>query len=146
MQPSWLLEWRLSDGGEEIVDGRRGYRLRATRITGVTLRSPALIYDEAVAVVDAELGVITRLTSYAAGRPTERRELRDVRVPASMNPEDFRVRTPPGVRVEQEAGPFDEAPDPVRQAVRTAEQIGRVVGPVVSRAAGFLGSLRSHSQ
>ena len=146
VQPSWLLEWRLSDGGEEIVDGRRGYRLRATRITGVTLRSPALIYDEAVAVVDAELGVVTRLTSYAGGRPTERRELRDVRVPASMNPEDFRVRTPPGVRVEQEAGPFDEAPDPVRQVVRTAEQIGRVVGPVVSRAAGFLGSLRSRGR
>jgi hypothetical protein len=146
VQPSWLLEWRLSDGGEEIVDGRRGYRLRATRITGVTLRSPALIYDVAVAVVDAELGVITRLTSYAAGRPTERRELRDVRVPASMNPEDFRVQTQAGGRIEQEAGPFDEAPDPVRQVIRTAEQIGRAIGPVVSRAADFLGSLRSHGQ
>jgi hypothetical protein len=146
VQPSWLLEWRLSDGGEEIVDGRRGYRLRATRITGVTLRSPALIYDEAVAVVDAELGVITRLTSYAAGRPTGRRELRRVRVPASVNPEDFRVQTQAGGRAEQEAGPFDEAPDPVRQVIRTAEQISRVIGPAVSRTAGFLGSLRSHDQ
>lgn len=147
MDPSWLLECRLADGGEEIVAGRRGYRVRATRIPGVTLRRPPLAYDAAVAVIDAELGIVTRLTSYAAGRPAERRELRDVRIPASANPEEeFRVRTPPGGRVEQEAGPFDEAPEPLRQAVRTAQQIGRIAGPAVSRAAGFLGSLKSRGQ
>jgi outer membrane lipoprotein-sorting protein len=142
---SWLLEWRLADGGVEIVDGRRGYRVRATRVQGATLGSRLLIYGAAVAVIDAELGVITRLTSYAAGIPTARWELRDVRVPVSTSAADFRVTTPPGGRVEQETGPFDEAPEPVRQVVRTAEQIGRVVGPVVTRAAEFLSSLKSRS-
>ena len=107
---------------------------------------PSLIYDAAVAVIDAELGVVTRLTSYAAGRPIARWDLRAVRVPAPMNPEDFRLTTPPGRRVQQEAGPFDEAPEPVRQVVRTAEQIARVVGPAMSRAAAFVGSFRSHGE
>ncbi|MBO0770072.1 MAG: hypothetical protein J2P35_01285 [Actinobacteria bacterium] len=147
MDPSWLLEWRLADGGEEIVSGRRGYRVRGTRIPGVTLSGPSLIYDAAVAVIDAELGVITRLTSYAAGRPAQRWELRDLRIPAPADlAGQFRIRTPPGGRVEQESGPFDEAPEPLRQAVQTAQQIGRVVGPVVSKAAGFLGSLRSRGR
>jgi hypothetical protein len=145
LQSSRLLEWRLADGGVEIVDGRRGFRVRATRLQGVTLRRPVLIYDAAVAVIDAELGIITRLSSYAAGIPMARWELRDVRAPASTSAEDFRVQTPPGARVEKETGPFDAAPEPVRQVVRTAEQIGRVVGPVVTRAADFLGSLRSRS-
>jgi hypothetical protein len=142
---SWLLEWRLADGGAEIVDGRPGYRVRVTRVKGVSLQRQVLIYDAAVAVIDAELGVVTRLTSYAAGIPMARWELRGIRVPASTSAADFEVQTPPGARVEQETGPFDEAPDPLRQVVRTAEQIGRVVGPVVTRAADFLGSLRSRS-
>jgi hypothetical protein len=147
LQASWLLEWRLADGGEEIVDGRRGYRVRATRVPGATVHSgPSLIYDAAVAVIDAELGIITRLTTYAAGRQIERWELRDIRRTASADAAEFRAPTAPEARVEQESGPFDEAPEPIRQAVRTAEQIGRVVGPVVSRAAGFLGSLKSRGQ
>jgi hypothetical protein len=145
--PSWLLEWRLADGGEETVDGRPGFRVRATRIQGVTLRGPSPICDAAVAVIDAELGLITRLTSYASGKPVERWELRDVRWAAPGFPEEeFRIETPPGGRVEQEKGPLDEAPEPLREVVRTAEQIGRAIGPVVSKAAGFLGSLRSRGQ
>lgn len=93
LRPSWLLQWRLSGGDGEIVDGRRGFRVRAASIPGVTSRGgPTLSYDAAVAVIDAELGVITRLTSYAAGRAIGRWELRTVRVLASTNPEDFRIR------------------------------------------------------
>ena len=146
MQPSWLLAWRLADGGAEIVGGRPGHRVRAMRIPGVTLTGPALAYDSAVAVIDTELGVITRLTCYAAGEPTERRQLRDVRVLAPTDAAEFRVSAAPGARAAAEAGPFDAAPEPLRQVVRAAEQANRIVGPVVSRAADFLSSLRSRRQ
>ncbi|HXZ66908.1 MAG TPA: hypothetical protein VEH05_19370 [Streptosporangiaceae bacterium] len=146
MQPSWLLGWRLADGGAGIVGGRPGHRVRATRIPGVTLTGPALAYDSAVAVIDTELGVITRLTCYAADEPTERRELRDVRVLAPTDAAEFRVRAAPDPQAAQQPGPFDAAPEPVRQVVRAAEQAGRIVGPVVSRAADFLNSLRSRGQ
>ncbi len=146
MDPSWLLEWRLADGGAGVVSGRPGYRVRATRIPGVTLTGPVLAYDAAVAVIDAGLGLITRLTCYAAGKPTERRELRDVQPLASADAAEFRIQTPPGERVTAEAGPFDAAPEPVKQVVRAAEQAARIVGPAVSRAADFLSSLRSRGQ
>ncbi len=146
MQPSWLLEWRLADGGAGIVGGRPSYRVRATRIPGVTLTGPALAYDSAIAVIDTELGVITRLTCYAAGEPTERRELRDARVLAPTDAAEFGVRAAPDPQAARQPGPFDDAPEPLRQVVRAAEQAGRIVGPVVSRAADFLSSLRSRGQ
>lgn len=146
LQPSWLLEWRLADGGAAIGGDRRGYRVRATRVPGVTLAGPALAYDSAIAVIDADLGVITRLTCYAAGEPTERRELRDARVLGPTDATEFRVRAAPDPQAAQQPGPFDAAPEPLRQVVRAAEQAGRIVGPVVSRAADFLSSLRSRGQ
>jgi hypothetical protein len=97
VHPSWLLECRLAEGGEEFVGGRRW-------------------------------------------------ELHDLHRPASTDQADFRIRTPPSARVEQETGPLDEAPEPLRQVVRTAEQIGRVVGPAASRAADVLGSLLSRGR
>ena len=106
-------------------------------------RSPIL--DSAVAVIDAELGVITRLTSYTAGRPIARWELRDLRLDAA-DVAEFRIRTSPGERVEREQGSLDEAPEPLRHVVRTAEEVGRAVGPVVSKAARFLGSLESRGK
>jgi hypothetical protein len=39
--------------------------------------SPGLLFPAAIAVIDAELGIILRLTSYVGDKPVDRSELRD---------------------------------------------------------------------
>lgn len=90
--PSWLLECRLAGGELVTADGRPGYRVSVAPGPG---GRDGLIFRSAVAVIDAELGVILRLTRYLGGRPAERQELRDL----GPGPRDFRVDIPPGLPV-----------------------------------------------
>ena len=75
---SWLLQVRLAGGEPITVDGRRAYRVQAGRGGALATPSTALLFRAAVAVVDAELGIVLRLASYASGKPVRRYELRDI--------------------------------------------------------------------
>jgi hypothetical protein len=72
------------------------------------------MFSPAVAVVDAELGILLSLTSYLGGRPVRRYELRNVAGPVS--PGDFRVHLPPGLRLEQETDPLQGVRDATKAA------------------------------
>jgi hypothetical protein len=117
---SWLLECRLSDGTLVMARDRPAYRVNVAR--GDAPWSVSLMFSPAVAVVDAELGILLSLTSYLGGQPVRRSELRDISGPAS--PGDFRVHLPPGLRVEQETDPFQG----VREATKTARDFLRRMG------------------
>jgi hypothetical protein len=63
---SWLLECSLPGGAEIMAGNRRGYQIS---ITGGVSPSQFLVFFPAEAVVDAELGVLLRLTCYVDGKP-----------------------------------------------------------------------------
>jgi hypothetical protein len=98
--PSWLLRCALADGMPVTTGGRPGYRLAVTKRPAGT--SP-MIYPAAVAVVDAETGVIQRLTYYIGNRAVERHELHDVTPAAGA---DFTVDLPVGLPVVEETPRF----------------------------------------
>ena len=63
-----------------------------------------MIFPAAVAVVDAETGIVLRLTSYIGEQPVRRCELRDI----TATPGDFTIDIPPGLPVVEETGPFGD--------------------------------------
>jgi hypothetical protein len=117
---SWLLECRLSDGTLVMARDRPAYRVNVAR--GDAPWSFSLMFSPAVAVVDAELGILLSLTSYLGGQPVRRYELRDIAGPAS--PGEFRVHIPPGLRLEQETDPWEG----VREATKTVRNFLRRMG------------------
>jgi hypothetical protein len=117
---SWLLECRLSDGTLVMARDRPAYRVNVAR--GDAPWSFSLMFSPAVAVVDAELGILLSLTSYLGGQPVRRYELRDIAGPAS--PGEFRVHIPPGLRLEQETDPWEG----VREATKAARNFLRRMG------------------
>ncbi len=117
---SWLLECRLADGTLVMAGDRPAYRVNVAR--GDAPWSVSLMFSPAVAVVDAELGILLSLTSYFADQPVRRYELRDIA--SSASPGDFRVQLPPGLRVEQETDPFQG----VREATKSARDFLRRMG------------------
>jgi hypothetical protein len=79
---SWLLDrdLDLSGGTEAWVGGRRAYRIvaRYRDVARLGMGWWQRLFFPAVAVVDAETGLVLRLTRFKGGRPTLRQELRDV--------------------------------------------------------------------
>jgi hypothetical protein len=72
-EPSWLLRCWLAGGTSVLVGGRPADRIDVVRrhdCPWIFMTAPA-----AVALVDAELGVIARLTSYIGGKSVWRFEL-----------------------------------------------------------------------
>jgi hypothetical protein len=61
-----------------------------------------MMFPAAVAVVDAELGIVQRLTFYIGGKPVQRYELRDI----TASDQEFRADLPPGLTVTEETGPL----------------------------------------
>ena len=80
--PAWLLAgWRLSAGGAVTVAGRPGLRVvaepaRAGQADAATHLHRFFSLIEAV--LDPDLGIALRLTSYSGDRPATRAELRNV--------------------------------------------------------------------
>jgi hypothetical protein len=74
LDPSGLLEHRLSGGAETTVGGRRGYRLRVAPYGPAT---PGMIFADDV-VADAELGILLRAICHTASEVEAWYELRDV--------------------------------------------------------------------
>jgi hypothetical protein len=88
--PSCLLRWWLSGGTTVLVaGGRPAWRINASRRPGD--KSLAQLFPAAVAVVDADLGLVLRLTSYIGARAVQRLELRDI----TTHVDDFQVEIPP---------------------------------------------------
>ena len=74
--PAWLLDgWRLSSDGPARIDGRDGQHVRAEPAGG---RWTPMPYSSVEAVVDAELGVLLRLTHYFRGSAVACVELREL--------------------------------------------------------------------
>jgi hypothetical protein len=98
--PSWLLRCWLS-GGTMVPAGSRGtYRLNAGRRQGDD--SLALMFPAAVAVVDADMGLVLRMTSYIGANPVQHHEFRDVTTDVG----DFRVKIPGDLPTVEESRPF----------------------------------------
>ena len=84
---SWLLgaDLELSGGTEVWLGTRRAYRITARYRDGAQPGTGwwEQLFFPAVAVVDAETGLVLRLTRFKGGRPALRQELRDVTAPGA---------------------------------------------------------------
>ena len=98
--PSWLLRCWLAGGASVLAGDRPAYRIDVVRRHDYSF---LMTFPAAVAVVDAELGVIVRLTSYIGGTPVQKYELEDLAARA----DEFRVDLPADLPV-TEGGPFDD--------------------------------------
>jgi hypothetical protein len=110
---SWLLygSLDLSGGSEVWLAGRRAYRIVARYREETLLGSTGWLerlFFPAVAVVDAETGLVLRLTRFRGGRPAARRELRDV---TPLEPEaSFGFTPPDGLPVRDAETPREQSP------------------------------------
>lgn len=146
---SWLLGCRLSGGAEISYRGRRAYQLRAAKGDDGWWTAPVL-YFPADVIVDAELGCLLRLVSFAGDKPESWYELSGIGtepVPAA----EFHLDIPPGVRVVEQTGhPFTDwaaiMPGATGCAVRTAADVVRRTNDAVSATRSFLDDLRGRSR
>ncbi len=95
--PSWLLRCTLSGGAMVMAGDHSAFRISATRRT--TGGEAATMLFPAASLIDAELGIILRLTFYIGDKPVHRYELRDVTTSVS----DFRPQIPAGLPVIEQA-------------------------------------------
>jgi hypothetical protein len=105
---AWLLRFRLSGGEPVAAGGRRGYQITARPadgrawsfgghyVSGQELPAPA------VAVVDADSGVLLRLTAFSGERPALHAELRELTFEPQPRDDDFRIAPSPGVIVTEQ--------------------------------------------
>jgi outer membrane lipoprotein-sorting protein len=146
---SWLLRCRLSGGAEISYRGRRAYQLRASR-DGDGWHPAPLPSFPADAIVDAELGCLLRLISFAGDRPASWYELSGIGT-EPVPPREFRLDIPPGVRVVEATGnPFTDSaavmPGAAGTVVRTAADVVRRTSDAVSATRSFLDDLRGRSR
>jgi hypothetical protein len=139
---SWLLLLDLAVDSRVEFQGRPALRINA-RNRDAGRPFPLLVFsDRMELLVDAELGIALRLTSYQGAVPVIRQELRDLRIlETAPGPTAYRLAPPPGGRtVQGTGGPFQDSglPGPV-QAVAGAAATA-VGGAVV--LLGILGSKR----
>ena len=94
-----------------------------------------MIFPAAVAVVDAEFGIVRRLTFYIGGKPVQRYELRGI----TASDEEFRADLPPGLTITEETGPRDDfrdgRPPPPNLPLAIATAIGRQAAVEAGKAA-----------
>jgi hypothetical protein len=117
-----LLPVHVSDVLETEVSGRRGFALRALPPTAGAGHVLTGRLEGADLVIDAELGIVTRLSSYQGDSLLQRYEFRGV-APLSADGHELTVDIPPGVPLEHsDGGPLDEldVPPAMRSALRTA--------------------------
>ena len=105
---AWLLGCRLSGGEPVAAGGRRGYQITARPadgwawsfsghyVSGQELPAPA------VAVVDADSGVLLNLTAFSGGQPALHAELRELTFGPQPRDDDFRIAPSPGVIVTEQ--------------------------------------------
>jgi len=123
---SWLLTCDLSGEEEITVHGRRAYRFAAARDFWPGPFGPlAKLMFPVVAVVDAETGLLVRLTMYKGGKPVVRHELRDVEPGGAGG--DFGFDVPAGLTVVEasEEDPPHREWDPGVSAIDAAMKAAR---------------------
>jgi len=94
------------------------------------------MFPAAVAVVDAELGIVLRLTYYIGAKAVQRHELRDI----TSETGGFQVDLPAGLPTVEETGPFDDfkqagAPRPASIPLNLAGLVARHAAAEAARAA-----------
>jgi hypothetical protein len=134
--PSWLLACRLSGGAPAMEGGRPAYRINVAR--GDAPWSLSLMFPAAVAVVDAERGILLRLTSYIGGKQVRRYELLDI----TTGTGDFHVDIPPGLPTSEETSLFGDIrhdgssqPVTVNIPLKVASEVARQVATEATKAA-----------
>jgi hypothetical protein len=123
---SWLLTCDLSGQEEITVRGRRAYRFAAARdFWPGPFGALAKLMFPVVAVVDAETGLLVRLTTYKGGKPVLRHELRDVEPGGGGG--DFGFDVPAGLTVVEasEEDPPHQEWDPGVSAIDAAKKAAR---------------------
>jgi outer membrane lipoprotein-sorting protein len=101
LDPAWLLNgWRLAVVGPASVAGRDGIRIRAIA-AGTADNGADALFNRADVVVDAELGVLLRNTTYFEEQPATRTELRGLK---PLDDTSFRIEPEPGMRVVTDSG------------------------------------------
>ena len=127
---SWLLGCWLSGGAPVMAGGRPAHVINVAR--GRADWAFSLMFPTAVAVVDAELGILLRLTSYLGGKPVQRCELRDVTAGAG----DFRATIPPDLPTVEETRRTDGGPPPpVNLPVKVASVVAQQLAQEATKAA-----------
>jgi hypothetical protein len=139
LDPSWLLGCGLSGGTPAAAGGRAAYRINVARGAAGSWLSLPWLFPGAVAVVDAETGIVLRLTSFIGDRPVRRCELRDITAAAG----DLTIDIPPGLPVTGETGPRDDryprgpyrTGPPLKEAGAAAGQVAAGVAKEVAKEA-----------
>ena len=112
LDPAWMLDWGLTGGQPVRLNDRAGFLVRIHR-PGRSAQNPPQRMTPAVAVVDAELGILLRLTVCSGGRPYSRHELRQLVSRAPRDPSEFVVPIPAGTPTVADTGRMlDEANAP----------------------------------
>jgi hypothetical protein len=136
--PAWLLSgWQLAVIGAASVAGRDGIRIRA--VTAATADNGAGDrFTRADLVVDAELGILLRRTTYVNNQPATRTELRSLRPLDEKT--DFRIVPGSGMRtVTDSGGPFGD-----RNLPRPAEAAATAATLAAAGAVAVTGWLEKH--
>ena len=147
LDPSWLLACGLSGGIPVTAGGRAAYRINVARGAAGPSLSVLWLFPGSVAVVDAETGLVLRLTSYIGDRPVRRCELRDITTTTG----DLTIDIPPDLPVTEETGPGADRHArrpyrtglPLKEAGAAAGQAAAVVAKEAAKeaakaAGGFL--------
>ncbi len=114
------------------------------------MAAPVLFFPADV-IVDAELGCLLRLISFAGDRPESWYELSGIGIGTEPVPAaEFRLDIPPGVRVVEETGhPVTDTtavmPGPAGTVIRAAADVVRRTSDAVSATRSFLDDLRGRS-
>jgi hypothetical protein len=139
VDPAWLLDWRLTGGAEVIEGGRRGLRIRI----GERWQADHAGFRSAPvdAVIDAELGILLRLTRAQDGRPAQQQVLADLRLREPRDASDFKIEIPIGTRVVQDTGGLTDRLD-MPAPVQTAVQMAGKAAAAAARVGSFLESVR----
>jgi hypothetical protein len=138
LDPAWLLTgWRLSLTGPASIAGRNGIRIRAVAARTADNGADNL-FTRADVVVDAELGVLLRNTTYVNDQPATRTELRDLC--GLDETTSFRIVPKSGMRsVTDSGGPFGD-----RNLPRPAEAAATAAALATAGAVAVTGWLEKH--
>jgi hypothetical protein len=139
LDPAWLLNgWRLALIGPASIAGRNGIQIRAVA-KGTAENGAGKLFTRADVVVDAELGILLRNTTYVNDHPATRIELRDL-CPLDETT-SFRIVPQSGMRsVTESGGPLGDLglPRPAEAGATAAATAGALAAAGAVAVTGWL--------
>jgi hypothetical protein len=147
---AWLLrpDWQLSAGGAEEISGRRGWRVWASYRAGHERTDhpgfpsadtlAGFAYEQATAVVDAELGIALQLAFLSGGQPVSCWELRDFTAAPAGDDSAFGRPELLGRRLVEGDGPLAhlDIPEPLRAAGKAGRAGAALLSGLLSQRTG----------